>query len=111
MSLGRSCSSAYNKQNYLGSYLVALRNQPDAIIFSGGIGERSSYLRSRIIQAIDYLGISIDEQINEKAGEMDEKVVEITKKESKIKVLRVLTDEEKQCADMAKEHFGETLKW
>lgn len=88
---------------------MALRNSPDAIIFSGGIGERSSYLRSSIVKAIDYLGIQIDDAINDKAGTMDEKVVEITKEGSKIKVLRVLTDEEKQCADMAKEAFGEKL--
>lgn len=49
--------------------------------------------------------------MNEKAGEMEDKVVEITKKESKIKVLRVLTDEEKQCADMARDEFGDKLDW
>ena len=49
--------------------------------------------------------------MNEKAGEMEDKVVEITKKESKIKVLRVLTDEEKQWADMARDEFGDKLDW
>lgn len=94
-------------QNFLGAYLVALRNSPDAIIFSGGIGERSSSLRSSILKAIDYLGIEVDEEINAKAGEKQEGVVEVTTKNSKIKALRVLTDEERQCADMAKAHFGE----
>jgi len=47
--------------------------------------------------------------MNEKAGEMEENIVEITKKDSRIKVLRVLTDEERQCADMAKEAFGEKV--
>lgn len=94
-------------QNFLGAYLVALRNSPDAIIFSGGIGERSSSLRSSILKAIDYLGIEIDEKANEGAGEIQDGVVEITTKNSRVKALRVLTDEERQCADMAKEHFGE----
>lgn len=44
--------------------------------------------------------------MNAKAGENTEGVVEITSKNSKIKALRVLTDEERQCADMAKDHFG-----
>lgn len=40
---------------------------------------------------------------------MEESIVEVTKEGSRVKVLRVLTDEEKQCADMAKEAFGENL--
>jgi acetate kinase len=48
----------------------------------------------------------VDNNLNEQAGNSNEGVFEITSKDSKIRALRVLTDEEQECADLAKEHFG-----
>ncbi|MBE7637531.1 acetate/propionate family kinase [Sneathiella sp. P13V-1] len=42
----------------------------DAIIFSGGVGENSSYIRSRVMEKLDYLGFQLDEEKN-KAGKYD----------------------------------------
>lgn len=93
-------------QNYIGSYLVPLQGKPDAIVFSGGIGEKSASLRASILSQLGWLGISVDQAANEKAGSSEEDVVQITSSESKIMACRVLTDEEGHCAQLAKQHFG-----
>jgi acetate kinase len=104
--------------HYLGSYLLLLRNEPDAIVFSGGIGERAADLRTNVIRKIDYLGVRIDEKANEEASsKVGGEVVEIGRqqngssggegKKKGIVVLRVLTDEELVCAQMAKRVFGD----
>ena len=36
----------------------------DAVVFTGGIGENSDYLRSRIIAHLGVLGLSVDEARN-----------------------------------------------
>ena len=41
----------------------------DSVVFSGGIGERSSVLRSRIANGLEYLGIDLDEAKNEQHAE------------------------------------------
>ena len=69
---------------------------------SGGIGEKSVQLRASIAKELDYLGVSVDSKRNEKDSE--ELVWQISSAESKIALLRVLTDEELQCAEMAVEH-------
>ena len=92
--------------NYIGSYLIPLKGNPDAIVFSGGIGEKSADLRGSILAKLDWLGIEVDMQKNENAGKDDAEVVEITSAQSKIRALRVLTDEEKQCAEMARKTFS-----
>lgn len=52
-------------QKYIGAYTAAL-NGCDAIVFSGGIGENSSYIRSRIMENFSYLGAHIRAVKNEK---------------------------------------------
>lgn len=53
----------YRARKYLGSYLAAM-NGADAVVFTGGIGENSSAIRSRICANLDWLGISVDEDRN-----------------------------------------------
>lgn len=104
-------------QHYLGAYHLALKGKVDAIVFSGmpaasldntpadrfsgGIGEKSAQLRASIAKELDYLGVSVDPKRNEKDSE--EVVWQISSDDSKIALLRVLTDEELQCAEMAVE--------
>lgn len=92
--------------NYIGSYLVPLGGKPDAIVFSGGIGEKSADLRASILSQLSWLGLALDKASNEKAGEDESDVVQITTDESRIRGLRVLTDEEGVCARMAVDTFG-----
>jgi acetate kinase len=54
----------YRARKYIGSYLAAL-DGADAIIFGGGIGENAPSVRSRILDGMDWCGLSIDEKRNE----------------------------------------------
>src|SRR5207247_3367678 len=57
-------------RHYLGAYLLLL-NGADAIVFTGGIGENSSAIRSAVCRDLDWFGIAIDLEKNAKAkGEM-----------------------------------------
>jgi acetate kinase len=53
-------------RHYLGAYLVQLGGA-DAIVFTGGIGENSSRMRSAICANLDWFGIILDGTANEKA--------------------------------------------
>ena len=55
----------YKIKKQIGAYAAALGGV-DSIIFSGGIGERSAEIRSRICQGLSFLGIVIDESRNAK---------------------------------------------
>lgn len=48
----------------IGAY-AALLGGVDSLIFSGGIGEQSALIRSRICQGLEYLGIEIDDAANQ----------------------------------------------
>ena len=53
----------YRIRKYIGSYLAAM-DGADAIIFSGGIGENSALIRSKICQGLEWFGIAADENRN-----------------------------------------------
>lgn len=76
---------------YVGNYFVKLDGAVDALVFSGGIGERSALLRERVTQKCACLGFALDEHHNENPGE--DRVVGIGKGE-KSATLICKTDEE-----------------
>lgn len=53
----------YRIRKYIGSYLTAM-NGADAIIFSGGIGENSAAIRSKVCEGLSWLGIGVDQGRN-----------------------------------------------
>lgn len=55
----------YRIQKYIGAYTAAL-NGIDAIVFTGGIGENSPYIRSLIAKNFSYLNIILQAEENEK---------------------------------------------
>lgn len=55
----------YRIQKYIGAYIAAL-NGVDAIVFTGGIGENSPYMRALIVKNFSYLGVIVDAKENEK---------------------------------------------
>jgi acetate kinase len=75
---------------YIGNYFVKLNGQVDALVFAGGIGEKSALLRSRVVEKCACLGYMIDEGKNSQPGEAS--VVEIGK-EGKVRTLVCVTDE------------------
>lgn len=89
---------------YVGAYWVKLGGNCDALVFSGGIGEKCLELRKEVVERCKCLGFKIDDGKNQGVEGRDENVVEIGKtgepEEKKVLVCR--TDEEmmmaKECA-------------
>lgn len=55
----------YRIQKYIGAYIAAL-NGIDAIVFTGGIGENSPYIRALIAKNFSYLNVNVETEENEK---------------------------------------------
>ena len=54
----------YEIKKYIGAYAAAMGGI-DAIVFTGGIGERSPVIRARICNGLGFLGAAIDETKND----------------------------------------------
>jgi acetate kinase len=87
--------NAYRIRKTIGSYTAAL-NGLDAIVFTAGIGENSSYMRKLVCTDMDYFGIEIDDEKNQIRSKVPR---EINTPNSKTKVLVVPTDEEYEIAN------------
>nr|WP_315201893.1 acetate kinase [uncultured Flavobacterium sp.] len=87
--------NAYRIKKYIGSYTAAL-NGLDAIIFTAGIGENSSYIRKLVCIDMEYFGIELDIAKNEIRSK---EIREINLPQSKTKILVVPTDEEIEIAN------------
>ncbi len=73
-------------KKYIGAYM-ALLGRVDAIVFTGGIGENSAYIRQKILEDFPF-GVELDKERNAKSA------VVISTQESSVKLLVVQTDEE-----------------
>lgn len=80
----------YRVAKYIGSYVAAM-NGVDAIAFTAGIGENTSLVRKTILNYLGYLGISVDNILNDKTH--GEEAV-ISAAGSKVKVCVIPTNEE-----------------
>jgi acetate kinase len=60
---------------YVGAYFVKLDGKVDALVFAGGIGEKSALLRERVTEKCSCLGFAIDKETNNNIDE--ERVVKI----------------------------------
>lgn len=80
---------AYRVAKYVGSYVAAM-NGVDNIVFTAGIGENDTDMRVRICKYLGYLGIEIDEEVNNNRG----KELVISKPGSKVNVVVIPTNEE-----------------
>lgn len=79
----------YKIKKYIGSYLAILDN-PEAIIFGGGIGENSAFIRKLILTDLKHLGIKIDNDANNQ-NHIREKL--IVTRDSEIKSYVIPVDE------------------
>ena len=82
---------AYEIAKYIGSYIAAM-NGVDAIVFTGGIGENGVWLRSKVCSYLGYMGVHINEAVNEKTQKGAE--AELTNSTDKVRVFILATDEE-----------------
>jgi acetate kinase len=80
----------YRLKKYIGSYAAAMGGV-DVVVFTGGIGENNADIRKRAVENLEFMGIEIDDEINN-ATRGEEKI--ISKATSKAKVMLVPTDEE-----------------
>jgi len=80
---------------YIGAYAAELGGV-DIIAFTGGVGENQYQTRKRVCRQLSYLGVKIDEDLNDTLWRGKEG--EISTTDSKVKVVVVLTDEEYMIA-------------
>ena len=91
---------AYEIAKFIGSYIAAM-NGVDAIVFTGGIGENGFWLRSKICSYLGYMGVHINEALNQQTVKGAE--AELTNSDDKVRVFILATDEELMIAqDTAK---------
>ena len=77
----------YRIKKYVGSYAAAMGGL-DALVFTGGIGENSKEIREEVCKEMEFLGIHLDDLKNQNADEI------ISTENSKVKVMRIPTNEE-----------------
>jgi len=83
----------YQVKKWIGSFITVLSGL-DVLVFSGGIGENASAIRSRICEGLECMGIKLDEKKNEKGAAI------ISLNDSKVIVYVIPTDEELIIAKM-----------
>lgn len=81
---------------FIGSYYVSIGGKCDALVFAGGIGEKSAELRAAVTAKVACLGFSIDSSKNE--GKVDGIVYDIGHENSRSRVLVCQTDEQYEMA-------------
>lgn len=77
-------------KKYIGAY-TAVMNGLDALVFSGGIGENATTVRSRVCAGMDALGIRLDPAKNDAARRVE---AEISAADSRVRVFVIPTNEE-----------------
>jgi acetate kinase len=80
----------YRIKKYIGAYIAALGGL-DILVFTGGIGENNFKIRQLICKDLEYLGISINEELNN--GSTGEEII-LSAENSRVKVIVIPTDEE-----------------
>ncbi len=85
----------YRIKKYIGTYAAVL-DTVDAVVFTGGIGENSVFMREKICNAVTQIGVQLDLAANKDAIA---KEAEINTKDSKVKVFVIPTNEQAAIAN------------
>lgn len=80
---------AYRVMKYVGAYCAAM-NGVDAVSFCAGVGENAKFIRGKIVEHLEFLGVKLDEKANDVFGQ--EAI--ISTPDSKVKVCVIPTNEE-----------------
>lgn len=80
----------YRIKKFVGAYTAALGGL-DILVFTGGVGENQALTREYVCKNMEYMGIELDEELN---NSVRAKEIVISKPTSKVKVLIIPTDEE-----------------
>jgi acetate kinase len=89
----------YQAKKWIGSFAAALGGL-DTLVFTGGIGENSSPVRSRICEGLNFLGIELNEVQNTQNSAV------ISTDTSRVTVRVIRTDEELMIARSVCRLFG-----
>ncbi len=92
---------AYRASKYIGAFAAALEGL-DAVAFTGGIGEHSSSMRSRICRRLAFLGLRLEDERNRAAN--GRAATQISAEGGKVSVWMIPTDEEREIASSTHEH-------
>ncbi|NLG05452.1 MAG: acetate/propionate family kinase [Clostridia bacterium] len=79
-------------KKYVGAY-SAIMEGIDILVFSGGVGQNAYYIREKVCNGLEYMGIELDEHKNKNKSSI------ISKDSSKVKILVVNANEEKIIAE------------
>jgi len=80
----------YRSRKYIGAFLACMGGA-DAVVFTGGIGENSPDVRSRICQGLEWAGLKLDESKNQEMLGLEG---EISSQDSSLHAYVIPTDEE-----------------
>lgn len=75
---------------------MTLNGKVDALVFAGGIGEKSDLLRKRVTEEANCLGFEIDEELNGK--KIEDVVQDVGKKGARHRTLVCQTNEQFEMA-------------
>ncbi len=89
----------YQIKKFIGGYAAAMGGV-DAIIFTGGIGENDAEIRRQVCEDMEYLGLTIDTELNAQASRRDAK---FSAADSKVEAWVLPTNEELMIARDTKE--------
>jgi acetate kinase len=95
-------SYCYQIQKQIGSYAAAMGGV-NAISFAGGIGENSALVRRKVLEGLEFMGVSLDLSLNETA----KPDCELTGKSSRTRIFAIATNEEIVVARKAKAYLVE----
>lgn len=94
----------YRARKYVGAFLAAMGGA-DALVFTGGIGENSSEIRTRVCDGLEWAGLKLDENKNK---QMTGREGRISSDDSRLQAFVIPTDEELLIArDTARCILGE----
>ena len=82
----------YQIKKYIGAYAAAMGGL-DAIVFTAGIGENTPFIRELACEGLEYLGVELDTDVNNNVPRPINTTC-LSKKDSKVKVYLIPTNEE-----------------
>ncbi len=89
----------YRIKKYIGAYAAVL-GRLDAIVFTAGVGENSSFIRAQVCQELQILGVELDPRKNDLPAKG---IREVQSANSPVRVMVVPTNEELEIANQSYE--------
>jgi acetate kinase len=83
---------AHRVKKYIGAYQAVL-GRVDALVFTAGVGEFAWFMREKILEGLEGIGIAYDDRKNKLSHTRNTETI-ISKPESKIPIYIIPTDEE-----------------